>query len=294
MQNAIEIRHHIRAVTQTRKITNAMQLVATSRMKRVMRHIEYNHRYFRRVQQTMKDILQSDHPITHPYLLQRECGRKLFIVLAGDKGMAGAYNANLLRFAHEQYRACASLPRLLTVGIVASLYFRKQGIVPDIEVMGASQDPSMHRARELAFELFDYYDQNLTDEVYVLFTAFYDEQKNKPVMRRLLPIRISDYEHVEAEQTEQEIIYTPSPQEVFNLLIPQYTVGILFGALIQAYASEHFARMNAMRNATQNADKMIKTLKQQYNMARQAAITQEITEIAGAAELLLIGDGEYV
>ncbi|MGI6175751.1 MAG: ATP synthase F1 subunit gamma [Christensenellales bacterium] len=294
MQNAVEIRHHIRAVTQTRKITNAMQLVATSRMKRVMRHIEYNHRYFRRVQQTMKDILQSDHPITHPYLCQRESGRKLFIVLAGDKGMAGAYNANLLRFAHEQYRACASRPQLLTVGIIASMYFRKQGVVPDIEVMGASQDPSMHRARELTFELFDYYDQNLTDEVYIIFTAFYDEQKNKPAMRRLLPIRISDYEHVKAEQKEQEILYTPSPQEVFNLLIPQYTVGILFGALVQAYASEHFARMNAMRNATQNADKMIKALKQQYNMARQAAITQEITEIAGAAELLLTGDGEYV
>ncbi len=148
------------------------------------------------------------------------------------------------------------------------------------------QDPSLSNARKLAFDIFDLYDDDLTDEVYIIYTSFYGASKNKPVIRRLLPIVRGDYEQIEAHEMS-DILYEPSAQELFSLLVPQYVIGILFGALVQAYAAEHFARMNAMQSATKNADEMLKKLQTQYNMARQAAITQEISEIAGAAEALM-------
>ena len=293
MQNANEIRAHIAAVRQTRKITNAMHLVASSRLKKVMSHIEYNNAYFSRVQATMKDILQSSESVTHEYLTGRGGERRTYIVVAGDKGLAGAYNANVLNLAYEtiSQRKEKKETYLLTVGLVATEFFRARGMQPDIETNGAVQDPSLSNARKLAFDIFDLYDDDLTDEVYIIYTSFYGDTKNRPVIRRLLPIVRGDYEQIAAHKMS-DIIYEPSAQELFSLLVPQYVTGILFGALVQAYAAEHFARMNAMQSATRNADEMLKKLQTQYNMARQAAITQEITEIAGAAEALLHGGEE--
>ena len=291
MANVAEIRQHIRAVDQTRKITHAMHLVASSRMSRVMSHIEYNNAYFSRVQSTMKDILLGSEAISHPYLTERQGDRRTFVVVSGDKGMAGGYNNNLTRFAMEQIRGHENY-HLITVGMVASNFFLENGIKPDIELAGASQDPSLVNARELAFDIFDLFNEDETNDVYIIYTSFLGDTKAQPVMRRLLPIHLDDYDHVEPGDPSREILYEPSPQEVFNVLVPQYTSGIIFGALMQAYASEHYARMNAMESATRNADEMLKKLQTQYNIARQAAITQEITEIAGAAEVLL-GDTDY-
>ncbi len=287
MQNTNEIRAHIAAVKQTRKITNAMHLVASSRLKKVMSHIEYNNAYFSRVQATMKDILQSSESVTHQYLTGRGGDRRTYIVVAGDKGLAGAYNASVLNLAYEtiSQRKEKKETYLLTVGLVATEFFKARGMQPDIETTGAVQDPSLSNARKLAFDI---YDDDLTDEVYIIYTSFYGDTKNRPVIRRLLPIVRGDYEQIAAHKMS-DIIYEPSAQELFSLLVPQYVTGILFGALVQAYAAEHFARMNAMQSATRNADEMLKKLQTQYNMARQAAITQEITEISGAAEALLHG-----
>ena len=284
MQNVSELRAHIAAIEQTRKITNAMQLVSTSRLKRVMQHIAYNERYFQRVQSMMRDILELSAGWQHPYLTRREGKRRTLIVVAGDKGMAGAYNANVLSLAMEELRDPAYDNSLISVGLVANDYFTHHGIEPDIELMGTIQDPSLANARRICLDVFNLYDQALTDEVCMIYTAFYGEEKNKPRLRRLLPIQLSDYADVESSPHGENMIYEPSPRDLFDHLVPQYVIGIVFGALVQAYASEHFARMNAMESATKNADEMLQKLKMQYNLARQAAITQEITEIAGAVE----------
>lgn len=283
MANTAEIRRHIAAVKQTRTITNAMHLVASSRMRRVLTHIESNHAYFVRVQSAMKDIMQSPHNVTHPYLTMREGSRRTYIVVAADKGMAGPYNLNILTFAEQEMERHPDT-QLITVGIVASEYFRSHGNPPDIEITGMIQDPSLHNARTLAFDVLDLYDNNLTDEVHIIYTSFYGSTKGRPVMRRLLPLLLDDYADVEVSEPAHEILYLPSAQEVFTRLAPQYIIGMSFGMLVQSYASEHFARMSAMQSATKSADDMLKQLKQEYNMARQAAITQEITEIAAAAE----------
>ena len=279
-----EIRRHISAIEETRKITNAMQLVSTSRLKRVMTHIEYNHRYFMRVQAAMNSILAMSGGVKHPYLDGREGRRRTYIVVAGDKGMAGAYNSNVLELALKRLEEDGAEVSLITVGLVASEFFHSRGIMPDVEVTGTIQDPTLDRARELALDVFSLYDQNLTDEVYIIYTSFYGESKNKPEIKKLLPVAITGDEVEEGDW--HNMIYEPSAEEVFSHLVPQYVIGILFGALVQAYACEHYARMNAMRSATHNADEMMRKLTMQYNLARQSAITQEISEIAGAAEAL--------
>lgn len=285
MANPTEIRHHIAAVEQTRKITRAMEMVSSNRMRKVMSQIEQNHLYFDSVQRTMKEILEAEQEITHPYMQERHGGHCTFIVISGDKGMCGAYNSNVLNFARERIESTERMS-LITIGHTGEEYFRRYGIEPDITLFGIAQHPTLHRARELSREIMALFDSGLTDEIHVIFTSYYGEHKNTPVERRLLPIRLQDYSEIRNTEKLSDIIYTPSPQLVFDVLIPQYVIGILFGVMVQAYTSEHFARMNAMQSANSNAQDMLKKLKIQYNLARQSAITNEIAEITGAAEIL--------
>lgn len=286
MQNTGEIRSHIRAVEQTRKITNAMYLVSSARMKKVMPHVDYNRRYFRRAQSAMQHILASGGEIEHPYLLDRGSENTTFIVIAGDKGMVGSYNEDVLKFAAQRIKAHPGC-HVIAVGISATQYFRHEGIQTDVEIIGASQDPSLHHARRMTNDLFSLYDRKLTDRVYIIYTQFVSTVKWHPYIRRLLPLPSEEWT---AQARPEEMIYHPSPQEMFNLLVPQYTIGIVFGALVNSYAAEHCARMNAMQSATRNADELIDRLRAQYNLARQAAITREITEITGAAQALEEGE----
>jgi F-type H+-transporting ATPase subunit gamma len=290
MASPSEIRHHIAAVEQTKKITGAMEMVSSTRMKRVASHIEQNRRYFENVQRTMKEILATSQDVSHPYLGEvPENGHCTFIVISGDKGLCGSYNNNVLHLAMD---SISKSPRysVVTIGNTAVDFFRSRSIMPDVTLLGIAQDPALSRARILVRDIMNIYDSDQTDEVRIVYTSYYGETKNKPVIRRLLPIIPEDYAGIASTEKVTEFLYHPSPQQVFDLLIPQYILGILFGVMVQAYASEHFARMNAMHSATTNAQDMLKSLRTKYNMARQSAITNEIAEITGAAEILRKGD----
>ena len=230
-------------------------MVSSTRFKRVMTHIHYNRLYFDRVQRTMKEILISASDILSPYLIERPDGRCTFIVISGDKGLCGPYNSNVLEFAMDEVKAHPK-HTLITIGNTAEEYFREHSIMPDITMMGIVQDPTLTRARGLVREILRLYDTSLTDEIRVIYTSFYGETKNLPQKRRLLPILLDDYAEIRDIRAIPEIIYHPSPQRVFEELVPQYILGILFGVMVQAYASEHFARMTAMHNATTNATDM--------------------------------------
>jgi len=159
-------------------------------------------------------------------------------------------------------------------------------------MLGIVQDPTLDRAREVASELMELYEHTITDEISIIYTSFYGETKRQPVEARLLPVHLHDYVDIRDAQELSGIMYQPSAQKVLDLMVPQFIVGLLFGIMVQAYASEHFSRMTAMRSATTNAKEMIDKLNTQYNMARQSAITNELAEIADAAEILKGGD-EY-
>lgn len=290
MASPSEIRHHIAAVEQTKKITGAMEMVSSTRMKRVMCHIEQNNRYFDYVQRTMKEILTTAQEVSHPYLCEvPEDKHCTFVVISGDKGLCGSYNNNVLQLALDNIKKC---PRssIITIGYTAVDFFRARNMVPDVTLMGIAQDPALSRARMLVRDIMNIYDSGQTDEIRVVYTSYNGETKNTPVVRRLLPIRLDDYTSISNTEALPEIIYHPTPQKVFDLLVPQYILGILFGLMVQSYASEHVARMNAMHSATTNAQDMLKSLRSKYNMARQSAITNEIAEITGAAEILRKGD----
>ncbi len=267
-----------------------MEMVSSTRMKRVMSHIEQNRRYFDNVQRTMKEILTTSQGITHPYLHDvPEDSHCTFIVISGDKGLCGSYNNNVLHLALDSIQKYTKYS-IVTIGNTAVDFFRARSITPDVTLLGIAQDPALSKARMLVRDIMNIYDSGQTDEIRIVYTSYYGATKNKPVIRRLLPIRLDDYTGISDTQAVSEFIYHPSPQEVFDLLVPQYILGILFGVMVQAYASEHFARMNAMHSATTNAQDMLKSLRTKYNMARQSAITNEIAEITGAAEILRKGD----
>jgi F-type H+-transporting ATPase subunit gamma len=285
MASTNEIRRHIAAVTQTQKITGAMQMVSSNRMRKVMGHIEHNRNYFAYIRKTMREILSSSHEISHPYLDDPKGGNKTFIVFSGDKGLCGAYNSSVLNLAWELYSAEAE-HSIVTVGNTAEEFFRNHGVNPDIAMLGIVQDPTLTRARTLSRDILQLFDSGITNEIQLVFTSFYGASRNKPISFRVLPIVFHDYDDVPNAESLSEMMYLSTPQQTFDALIPQYVVGLVFGVMVQAYASEHFARMNAMQSSTENAQDMLKTLRTQYNLARQSAITNEIAEITGAAEAL--------
>ena len=285
MQKMSEIRRHIGAVAETRKITNAMHLVATARAKKIIPRMEYNEIFLRRVQMLMKNLLLSPHLADHPYLAHRPHRRHSYIVISSDKGMAGSYNTSLLHTAWEEIGgrfAQGEGLHLTSVGMMGDSFFRRHGITPDISLGGLTQDPSLHTARKIARDVTERYNSGETEQVFLIYTPFHNGAAAAPVVHRILPIRISDFSDVESQEAPHEIVYHPSEHEAFDELVPQFLVSFIFGALMHAYASEHSARMNAMRQATRNADEMLAKLRLEYNLARQAAVTQEIAEISSA------------
>jgi F-type H+-transporting ATPase subunit gamma len=271
------------------KITGAMEMVSSNRMRRVMGHIEHNRRYFSNIRRAMKEVLSTAQGISHPYLSERAEGSCAFVVISGDKGLCGSYNASVLGMAREKI---LSYPEhhIITIGNTAEEFFKRNDMPPDISFLGIAQDPTLHNARILSREVMKLYDSGMISEIRIVYTSFYDVTKNKPVDFRLLPIILHDYSDVTDTEALSEIEYHLPPQSLFDMLVPQYILGLMFGVMVQAYASEHYARMNAMRSSTSNAQDMLHDLRTQYNLARQSAITNEIAEITGSAEILKGGD----
>ncbi len=286
MESISEIRHHIGAVEQTKKITNAMEKVSSAQMKKFAARIPYNTEYFQHMQSIMKDILMSSTDINHPYLVQHPGNRRTFLVIAGDKGMAGNYNSSILNSAYEAIKQCDDY-HLVTVGVIATAYFRKKGIEPDFEAVGVAQDPSIRNAVDLATPLMEYFDQNQTDEIWMHYTVYEEADGhvvNRAHKRRLLPLLLENFEHYQSEtDLSNQPMYSPSGQKLFDQMVPQLIISQIFDGLVQSYAGEQFARMNAMKSATDNANELLEKLRLTLNMARQSQITQEIAEISSAA-----------
>jgi len=281
-----DIRHSIRSISDTEQITRAMHLISTSKMQKAINKYESNHVHFERVQSTLKDIFTHSHDLHHPYIGESEHGRAAYVVIAADKGLCGGYNHNVLNFALELMQQSEER-YILTVGQVARAFFERRGYMIDVEFLHVSQNPSLYNARNITNDILELYDNGLMEEVYVVYTQFHSPLKQEPKAIKLLPLSMSNLEGVDTEiQYTAEMNYHPTPREVFDVLVPQYIIGLVYGCLVQSYASEHCARMTAMESATNNAEEMITDLTKKYNRARQAAITNEISEIIGALEAL--------
>ena len=278
MSDTAEIKHRIKSVSDTHQITKAMELISVSKMRKAMEKQVVNAAYFNSVRSTIKDIMRHSTDIRHKYLVHRPNDRTAYIVIAGDKGLAGAFNSNVLNMAWEHMQT-RPVHYVVTIGQMARAFFENKLQPVDLEFTHAVTNPTLHDARGIMRDILDLYDRNLMDEVIVVFTRMYSTASQKPEMVRLLPIVESDIPGEETSSFTGEILYDPSPKEVLNVLVPQYLVGMIYSVLIHSFASEHASRMLAMSNANKNADKMLEALNLEYNRSRQSAITTEILDL---------------
>ncbi len=285
MRSLADVKNSIRAIGDTSKITNAMKLISTSKMQKAIQRYDANLLYFNRVRSALKDILVHSHELHHTFLEKHEKGRPAYIVIAADKGLCGAYNHNILNFAYDFMTPDDKF--VITIGQEARAFFERKNIPIDVEYLHISQNPTLYEARNLADDLSKMYKDSEMNEVYLLYTRYYSSVKQVPTALKLLPVELSSFADIETElEYENEMNYHPSPKQVFDVLVPQYIIGLVYGALIQAFASENSARMMAMDSSSKNAEEMLGKLNIELNRARQQAITMEITEIVGAMEAL--------
>ena len=289
-----EIRTHIKSVQQTLKITNAMYLIASSNLRKARKKLADVEPYFRKISSTITDILDHSPEVEHIFFDQRpgippERRRAGYVVITGDKGLAGAYNHNVLKLA-ESYLARKQDSTLFLIGQMGRHYFEKKNISIDAEFMYTAQDPTLDRAQDICDTLVDLYERGALDEIYLVFTHSYSAMRMEPEIIKLLPLdraMLSARRGLsEADQYRDVVRYEPSPEAVLDVLVPGVIRGYIFAALVESFCSEQSSRMSAMESASESARDMLKTLSLEFNRARQGAITQEITEIAGGAEAL--------
>lgn len=289
MRDMSEIRRNIRSVEETRQVTNAMFLLSTSRMKHAMQQIGHNREYMKRIRAAVHEILahmpQDDHPFMR-YSKEKDI-RPSYLVIAADKGLCGAYNQNLLRLARDilEKQKSAETLHICTVGEQATHTLTAAGYQPDVAFTGAAQRPDTYYARAMAEHFVRMFRDGAISSFHIIYTHYKNQLTQTPRCLKLLPVEERDFAHAAALPVQREICFEPSAQEVFDRVIPQYLVGMIYDCLHHAACSEQISRMNAMQSATKNADEMLHRLQLQYNTVRQLAITNEITEIAAAASL---------
>lgn len=278
-----DIKRRIKSVESTMQITKAMELVASSKLKKAKEKAEQSKPYFNVLYDTIQNILANTKITGSIYTQNREVKKSLYIVVAGDRGLAGGYNSNL--FKHAQNLMQGKNADLITIGRRTQEYFGKRdyNIISSFSNVGETM--SFYDAYDIVKDLMDKYDKGEADEVYICYTEFVSTLNQIPKHIKLLPMVPSE-DHENPNGKIVDILYEPSEESVFNKLVPKYLEGIIYSTIVDSYASEQGARRAAMESATDNASEMIDALDLQYNRARQAAITQEISEIVGGAEAL--------
>lgn len=279
-----DIKRKIKSVNNTKQITKAMELVSTAKLRRAKDKVETTKPYFETVMNTVKEIVQSETSLRHDYLEMREVNKSLYIVITADRGLCGGYNINALKKAAGDIED-ASKAKFITIGKKAMNFFRKEEADIVKEYLYISEKPAYSDAQEIAGLALKMFESGEVDEIKLIYTRLVSTISQVPEILKLLP---ADVEGEAPELTEDAefTTYEPSAEVVLNYLIPKYLESTIYGALIDSAASEQAARRVAMENASNNAEDMISSLTLTYNQARQAAITQEISEIVGGAEAL--------
>ena len=275
-----DIKLRIKSVESTMQITKAMELVASSKMRRAKERVEHSRPYFETLYESLTKIAAADPRARTPYLRRDDIKRTLLVVIAGDRGLAGGYNANVFKQADAAEGPVTVLP----IGKRSAEYFAHHGaglFTPEV-LMAA--DVSVSECFTLSHQITEGFLKGEYDAVKLCYTRFDSMMTQTATTLEVLPLTIEPTEAQKAEARRSQILYKPSCEEVFGAIIPEYVAGVLYGAVCESVASELAARRTAMDAATKNAGEMIEHLNLYYNRARQAAIPQEITEIVAGAE----------
>ena len=274
-----EIKNRIRSMESTKQITKAMEMVAASKLRRAQAQVLNSRPYFESLYATINDIVDSTRDFSSPYLIARPVKKILYIVIAGDRGLAGGYNSNVLKLVQAEIEGKDAT--VLPIGKKSVDYFRSHKVPTFTETYAEAAGIGIGDCFSIAKQLSKAYLAGEFDEIRVAYTNFVSVLSQIPASLQLLPL--VRQETGREGSVSSDIIYEHNSTEVFDAIIPEYLGGILYGALCESRASEQAARRAAMDSATQNADEMIADLSLKFNRARQAAITQEITEIVAGS-----------
>jgi F-type H+-transporting ATPase subunit gamma len=283
------VRRRIRSVQSTMKITRAMELISASRVARAQQRVEQARPYTEEITAALESVVSTEVLLSHPLLEQRPEGEAAAVlVVTSDRGLAGPYNANVLRTAEElqaHLREDGIEPKLYVTGRKGVTYYRFRQREIEQSWTGFSHAPSYDDARAVVDTLVDAFHHHRVDQIHAVYTAFVSAATQRAVARRFVPLVIQETEEHPPEPIPQ-YLFEPSPERLLDALLPRYLQARVFTAMLEAAASEHAARRRAMKAATDNAEELIENLTREYNQARQAQITQEIMEIVGGAEAL--------
>ena len=290
MANAREILSRMNSVRDTRKITNAMYLISSNKLRKSKQMLEDTEPYFYTLQAVIQRILRHIPDIQHPYfsdsrLKNEDEKSRALVVITGDKGLAGAYNHNVLKAAQDWMERGAN-HHLYVVGELGRQYFAAKHMPVEEQFHYTVQNPTMHRARRISSVLMEDYESGKIDEVWILFTQMVNSLSEEVQLKQLLPLQRESFQNVRipVSMIQEEIQMVPTPQAVMDHIVPTYVTGVMYGALVESFCSEQNARVMAMKSASDNASALLDELSVQYNRVRQAAITQEITEVVGGAK----------
>ncbi len=275
-----DIKRRIKSVGSTRQITKAMELVSSSKLRKAKQRAEQARPYFNELYRSMCEIASANTDFSTVFTEKREIKHRLFIVIAGDRGLAGGYNSNILKLAAAAHSGDAEKPRIIAVGKKAVEYFSKRGydIVASYSNIAESIKPA--QAQDIADIAVEMFRRGEVDDVQIFYTLFVSQLTQEAQQMAVLPMKTQKMENYGVMN------YDPSPEAVFNRIVPKFTASLVQCAVVESFASEQGARRTAMESATDNADAMTENLSLLYNRARQASITQEITEIVSGANAL--------
>lgn len=289
-----EIRDRIESVNDTRKITNAMYLISSTKLRRAKKMLEDTEPFFfstkamiSRIVRHLPDDVENIFLETRLDIPEEE-RRRGYIVFTDDKGLAGAYNHNVIKLAEEHIQKDGDKWKLFVIGEVGRFHFASKGMQIEESFIFTSQNPTLHRARKIAAEILEYYYTRQIDEFFIIYTTVHGN-KTETRFEKLLPLDIiTDIRSQKIKQGTilEEFLMEPSPSAILDNIVPNYVTGFIYGALVEAFCSVQSARMMAMDSANKNAEKMILDLQRTYNRQRQAMITQEITEVVSGAKAL--------
>ena len=278
-----EIKNRIRSMESTKQITKAMEMVAASKLRRAQGKITNSRPYFQILRTTIEKIARDNRDFSSPYMAGRPIEKKLYIVIAGDRGLAGGYNSNILKMVYSDLLGPKDV--VLPIGKKAVDFFKSKQVPILMETYAEAASVGIGDCFSISKHLSQGFLRGDYDEVVIAYTNFVSVLSQVPDTLELLPLKNLHTSEVPEEEAPRrcDTIYEGSSEDVFAAIVPEYLGGVLYGALCESLASEQAARRAAMDSATQNAEDMIADLSLKFNRARQAAITQEITEIVAGS-----------
>lgn len=278
-----DIKRQIKSVQNTRQITKAMEMVAASKLRKAQEKAEAARPYSQKLKEVVSSIAAGTQDLQHPMLVSRPVKKTAYIIVTSDRGLAGGYNANILRkvtMLLAERHSSKDEYALFVIGRKGRDFLRRREYPIVEEVTELSDTPKFSDIKSIAYSAVQQFETGVYDELYICYNRFVNAISQVPTVDRLLPMDAVGQEHTGASATYE---YEPSPEGVLQVLLPKYAETLIYSAILDGKASELGAKMTAMGSATKNASKMIGDLRLTYNRARQAAITQEITEIVAGA-----------